>query len=62
LQKTVNDCIYYVYAKYCDKDCAEEKNKFGYSDLTEHICEYKDCQMKCKNYVAKEKIKFTNTL
>ena len=52
-----NDCIYFSYAKYCDKDCAEEKNKFGYSDLTEHICEFKDCQARCKNYVEKQEKK-----
>ena len=54
MQKTGNDCIYFTYAKYCDKDYAKEKQDYGYSDLTEHICEYKDCQFRCKNYIGRE--------
>ena len=49
-----NDCIYFTYAKYCDKDYAKEKQDYGYSDLTEHICKYKDCQFRCKNYIGRE--------
>jgi len=40
--------------KYCDKDYAKEKHKYGYSDLTEHECKFKDCQEKCKDYIKKE--------
>jgi hypothetical protein len=46
-------CVYFVYSRYCDKDYAKEVRDFGYSDLTEHICEFKDCQVKCKNYIEK---------
>jgi len=46
-------CLYFVYERYCDKDCAEEVKKYGYSDLTEHKCNFKDCQKRCKNYVEK---------
>lgn len=49
----VNDCIYFCYCDYCDKFTAQETQLYGYSDLTEHKCEYKCCQAKCKNYVAK---------
>lgn len=42
--------MYYVYCKYCDKDYLKEKQEYGYSDLTEHICKYRDCQQRCENY------------
>ena len=48
-----NDCIYFCYCDYCDKFTAQETQLYGYSDLTEHKCEYKGCQAKCKNYIAK---------
>jgi len=48
-------CIYFVYKKYCDKEFAKEKQKYGYADLTDYKCEFKDCQIKCKNYKPKEK-------
>lgn len=57
-----NNCIYFCYAKYCDKDYYIEKQKYGYSDLTDYVCGFKDCQMKCKDYSEKPNIKFTNTL
>lgn len=45
------DCIYFIYSKYCDKFSSAERQLYGYSDLTEHICQFKDCPEKCKNYV-----------
>jgi hypothetical protein len=48
-------CIYFVYKKYCDKNYKIEKQKYGYADLTDYKCEFKDCQIKCKNYKPKEK-------
>lgn len=50
-----NNCIYFIYKKYCDKDYLKEKQEYGYSDLTEHKCEFKNCQNKCQNYVKGEK-------
>lgn len=49
------DCIYFCYQLYCDKFIELEKQLYGYADLTEHKCGYKDCQNKCQNYVKGEK-------
>ena len=48
-------CIYFCYKQYCDKDYKIEKQKYGYADLTDYKCEFKDCQNKCKNYKENKK-------
>lgn len=59
-QKMDNDCIYFCYCDYCDKFTAQETQLYGYSDLTEHKCEYKGCQAKCKNYTGRLKNEKSN--
>lgn len=48
-------CIYFCYCDYCDKFYNIDKYKYGYADLTEYPCEYKDNQSKCVNFKENKK-------
>lgn len=50
----VNDCIYLCYCNLCDKFYNEEKQLYGYSDLTDYPCKFLENQARCKNYVPKQ--------
>lgn len=46
-------CVYFCYKKYCKKQYAVDNAKYGYADLTDYECKFKDCQEKCGNYITK---------
>lgn len=50
-------CIFFCYKRYCYKQYNKEKIKYGYADMTEFICPYKDHQYDCKEFKNKEGLK-----
>lgn len=56
-------CIYFTYQLYCEKDYMLDKQLYGYADLTEYKCQFKENQDKCKCYIQKnEKIEIGQPL
>lgn len=56
-------CAYFTYRMYCEKDYMLDKQLYGYADLTEYKCPFKENQDKCKCYIQKnEKIEIGQPL
>lgn len=56
-------CLYFTYQMYCEKDYMIEKQTYGYADLTEYKCPFKEKQEICKCYIQKsEKIEIRQPL
>lgn len=41
-KKEYKNCLFYSYGQFCNRFYREDKNKYGWADLTEYRC-YKKC-------------------
>ena len=43
-------CVYFCYCKYCSKGYIQEKQEYGYTDLTDKECNYKNKFEACPEF------------